>query len=132
MSDKPSMQLSHFAVALRSEEQSDAFFQGLIGLKKVRSFTVSEDLAADLFGVTRETSVVRYGNDHFDVEVFLIGDEVLPRHPFAHVCLQVEDREAFLTKAGESNVEIRIVPRRDGSTYYLFVRDPCGNLYEII
>jgi catechol 2,3-dioxygenase-like lactoylglutathione lyase family enzyme len=125
------MKLEHCALTCFSAEEADRFFSGLLGLNKLRAFTIPGGLANDIFGESSDRDVVRYGNQDFDVEVFLLGKTSKEKLTFSHLCLQVEDREAFYEKAQQMNVEAKKIPRPDGNGYHLFVRDPTGNLYEI-
>ena len=125
------MKLEHCALTCRSAEEAESFFSGLLGLKKLRAFTIPGGLAGEIFGENSDRDVVRYGNQDFDVEVFLVGKTSEEKLTFSHLCLEVEDREAFYEKAREMKFETKKIPRPDGNGYHLFVRDASGNLYEI-
>ena len=56
------MKIEHIAVGYNSEEEADRFFIDLLGLKKIRSKSVSEDLMMKFFSVKRESKFVVYGN----------------------------------------------------------------------
>ena len=43
--------LEHIAIASNNERDSDEFFIELLGLKKIRAFTVSADLMEKFWGV---------------------------------------------------------------------------------
>lgn len=125
------MKLEHCALTCRSAEEADSFFTGLLGLKKLREFTIPKDLAGEIFGERSDRDVVRYGNRDFDLEVFITGEEYEEKRTLSHLCLEVEDGEAFIEKARQMKYDTKKIPRSDGRSYYLFVRDASGNLYEI-
>jgi catechol 2,3-dioxygenase-like lactoylglutathione lyase family enzyme len=123
--------LEHIAVSTNNEEQGDRFFIELLGLKKIRAFSVAAELTREFFGVEREIRVIRYSNDHLDVEVFVTEDDTRSKDLYTHSCLVVEDRDAFENRARSMGLEVRHVPKKGSDTYYLFVKDLFGNLYEI-
>ena len=49
------MNIEHFAIASNSEGDSDTFFMNLLGLKKERTFEVSEELM-EKFLVSRKNN----------------------------------------------------------------------------
>ncbi len=113
-----------------SERESDKFYIELIGLKKTRSFTVDKTLSEQFFGVPEDIKVVRYSNEHADIEVFI--DEKRDsnvRNPFTHLCFTVENRDIFVKKAKKLGYKVTQVSR-EPEGYYLFIEDGF-NLYEI-
>ncbi len=125
------MQIDHCAVPSRTAEDAEAFFAGLLGLKRLYSFRLPGELAVSIFDVNRELEVIRYGNDSLHVEVYLTGETDEEPPAFSHLCLLVKDRDTLARKAEEMNLEVRKVPKMEGNSYYLFIRDQAGNRYEI-
>jgi hypothetical protein len=125
------MKAEHFAVASNSEADSDKFFIGLLGLKKTRSFTVSEDLMEQFFEVKKEQKLIRYEKNELNFEVFITDDTTKSKDTFTHVCLVIEDRDNFVNKSLSMGYTTIKVIRKDGDGYYLFIKDSYGNLYEI-
>jgi catechol 2,3-dioxygenase-like lactoylglutathione lyase family enzyme len=123
------MKLHHVALQAGYEEKSDIFFTGLLGCEKLRRKNVQSDLAGPLFGLEQSYDVVDYGREGLIFEVFF--DPTVPKAlgSTAHVCLQVEDREEFASKARELGFETRIATK--GESWVLFVLDHDGNLFEI-
>jgi len=126
------MKIEHIAVGYNSEEESDEFFIGLLGLKKIRSKSVPPDLMEKFFGVKREHKFVRYGNRDSNFEVFITNDKSKAKDVFTHSCLVIENRDEFVDKASSMGFDVVKVPRKDGDGYYLFIKDSFQNLYEII
>ena len=123
------MILNHVALVCSFEQRADDFYEGVLGLKKIKSFVLSKDLAYRIFGIESEPRVVVYGNDHFTAEVF-IDDRLAERSKsFEHLCLEVKDREEFVAKCEAKHVEVNRVPK--GDALLTFVKDYDGNLFEI-
>ncbi|MFW9937883.1 MAG: VOC family protein [Candidatus Thorarchaeota archaeon] len=125
------MKIEHIAIACKNKAESDRFFINLLGLSEKRKFTVPADLMKSFFGVKEEKIVVRYGNDFFDVEVFLTEDDSRALDIFTHLCLIIEDRDKIVNDGMKMGYEVAKVPRKDSENYYLFIKDSFGNLYEI-
>ena len=125
------MKINHIAVSSNSEEKADDFFNNLLGLKKVKSFVVSDDLMEQFFKIKREQRIVRYENDVLSVEVFITDDNSQACDRFTHTCLVIEDRVSLIERARKLNIEVIKVPRKDGDNFYLFLKDFYGNLFEI-
>jgi catechol 2,3-dioxygenase-like lactoylglutathione lyase family enzyme len=125
------MKLEHIAVAAHSEEQADAFFVALLGLNRTRTSSVPADMMRDLFGVERETPMLRYAGEGLDVEVFVTGDDRKALDTFTHCCLVVDDRERFCRQAQSRGLSVIRVPKKSGDGSVVFVNDFYGNRYEI-
>lgn len=123
------MRLNHVALVCSSEQRADDFYEGVLGLRKIKSFVLDKDLAHRIFGIEREPRVVVYGNDRFTAEVFI--DDRIPKGntSFKHLCLEVKDREEFVAKCEAMNVEVNRIPK--GGGLLTFVKDYDGNLFEI-
>jgi catechol 2,3-dioxygenase-like lactoylglutathione lyase family enzyme len=124
------MKIDHIAVASNSIEDSDKFFTDLLGLKKSRFFTVSEDLMEQFFGVKKVYDFARYDNDKIAVEVIITADDSKTRDIFTHSCLIVDDLDDTINQASSMGFTTIKVPRKD-SGYYYFIKDSYGNLYEL-
>lgn len=125
------MQIEHIAVSSNTEHDSDAFFIELLGLKKARSFNVAADLMEKFFSINKEQKIIRYENESVGFEVFITEDDSKAKDIFTHSCLIIEDRDNFTEKAKSMGYTTIIVPREDRDSYYLFIKDLYGNLYEV-
>jgi catechol 2,3-dioxygenase-like lactoylglutathione lyase family enzyme len=123
------IKLNHVALCCSSEKRADGFYQGILGLDRIKTSVLSAELADRLFGLEMECPLLLYGNDQFQVEVFLTDPPQTSRPGFAHTCLEVHDRDAFIKKCEAMNVVINLVPKSD--RLLLFVQDEDGNLFEI-
>lgn len=123
------MRLNHVALVCSSEQRADDFYEGLLGLSKIKSFVLGEDLAEQIFEVPGECRIMLYGNDKFAVEVFVANRAQGSASPFVHLCLEVKNREEFLAKCDAMGLRVKRVPK--GDFFLTFVQDYDGNLFEI-
>ena len=123
------MRLHHIALVCRSEENAARFYEGILGLKKIKASTVEEGLVEKIFGTPRKCQIILYGNENFAVEVFLTDSTGERNSPFAHHCLEVQDRESFLLKCRSAGLTVNLIPK--GESELLFVEDYDGNLFEV-
>lgn len=125
------MKIEHIALASNSEQESDKFFLDLLGLEKLRNFTVSSDKMRGFFGVNEAHNFIRYGKGEFSVEIIVTNKKELVKDRFTHSCIVVEDGIKLLEKAEAMGYKTIKVPRDKGNGYYLFLKDSFGNLFEI-
>jgi catechol 2,3-dioxygenase-like lactoylglutathione lyase family enzyme len=123
------MRFHHAAVVCSSPETSDRFYEGILGLKKVKSFTLNSALSEQIFETARECGIIFYADETLAVEVFLDISTPTERSPFLHLCLEVEDREAFLEMCHAKGVRVNRVQK--GDSLLAFIEDYDGNLFEI-
>jgi catechol 2,3-dioxygenase-like lactoylglutathione lyase family enzyme len=123
------MQLNHVALVCSSEENANDFYGGILGLQRMRTSVLPNDLARQIFGIDRECQMLVYGNDRFTAEVFVAENLPGGERSFEHVCLEVEDVEAFVVECEAGGVTVNRVLK--GERLLTFVRDFDGNLFEI-
>ena len=123
------MKLHHAALVCRSQENADRFYEGILNLQKVKTALLKSDLAMRLFGVDVPCPLILYGNEELAIEIFVTDRIPSGGSPVSHLCIQVEDREAFLGVCRSAGVAINIVPK--GEAQVCFVEDFDGNLFEI-
>ena len=88
-----------------------------------------KDLSKQLFKVDSEIQIINYGDDKLGFEIFIFDQKQGSASKIEHICLEVEDRHAFLEKCRSQEIEILQVPKGDG--FVVFVQDYDGNLFEI-
>jgi catechol 2,3-dioxygenase-like lactoylglutathione lyase family enzyme len=124
------MRIGHIALVSSSEEKANRFYKDGLGLKELRSTIIPASLSKSLFGIDQEFRVIDFGNEQIKFEVFIVNHEgVLPSRKVDHICLEVEDREAFLKKCKEMGFEVPLVPK--GDSLVIFLKDGESNLFEI-
>jgi catechol 2,3-dioxygenase-like lactoylglutathione lyase family enzyme len=123
------MRLHHGALVSSSEAHADKFYGGILKLRKIKSASLSRDLAAKIFDLDLECQFILYGSEDMAIEVF-VTDRITDKAPtLIHLCLEVEDREEFAETCRENGLEVNLIPR--GETQLCFVRDFDGNIFEI-
>jgi catechol 2,3-dioxygenase-like lactoylglutathione lyase family enzyme len=124
------MRIGHIALVSSSEEKANRFYKEALGLKEIRSTVILASLSKSLFGIDQEFKVIDFGNEQIKFEVFIGNhEEVFPLRKLDHICLEVEDREAFLIKCSGMGFEVLQVPK--GDSLVIFLKDGEGNLFEI-
>ena len=123
------MRLNHVALVCSSEENANDFYGGILGLQRMRTSVLPKDLARQIFGMDRECQMLVYGNDRFTAEVFVAENLPGGEGSFEHVCLEVEDVEAFVAACKAEGVTVNRVLK--GERLLTFIRDFDGNLFEI-
>ena len=123
------MLLKHVALVCSSEEKSDKFYESLLGLKKVRSKMIPSTLSKQIFNLDSEFKIIDYAVDEIHFEVFISNQKVADDKKIEHICLEVDNLEAFLNKCNDMGVKILQIPKEKG--FLTFISDYDGNLFEI-
>jgi catechol 2,3-dioxygenase-like lactoylglutathione lyase family enzyme len=123
--------LEHFAVSANSVDEADKFFVTLLELEKTRDFEVNAELIDQFFGVNSDQRLLRYEDDNIAAEVFINKEKKKAENLFSHVCLVIDNRDELIQKAKELGYKVIKVPRNNSDSYYLFLHDAFGNIYEI-
>lgn len=122
------MKLRHVALVCSSEENAHRFFGNVLGLKKSEPKRLPRTLSKAIFDVDAEIEIVNYQDDEVHFEIFI---DPAPQgvRPLVHVCLEVDDRDAFLQRCREAGARIVQVPK--GDSLLTFVGDADDNLFEL-
>ncbi len=123
------MKVHHIALVCQSEENADRFYQDILGLERIRSFTVSAELSKGCFGFDQSYQAMTYVRDEMNFEVFVIDKPTVIHPRLHHVGLEVEDLRGFLDKCREMQVEIAEVSKGEG--VITMIKDFDGNVFEI-
>lgn len=123
------MRLKHVALVCTSEEKSDKFYQGLLGLEKSEPKTLPAVLSKSIFNLDSELVIINYLNEHLHFEIFITDRSKDRTGQIEHYCLEVGNLEDFINKCKILGVEIAQIPIGDSTL--TFVKDFDGNLFEI-
>ena len=123
------MLLKHAALACSSEENSDKFYQDLLGLNKSEPKTLPADLSKAIFNLDAELQIINYADENIHFEMFIAGQNRNNPGQIEHLCLEVDDLEIFIEKCLNLKVEIFQIPK--GNKTLIFIKDFDGNLFEI-
>ena len=122
------MKLIHVALACRSEQNSDRFYQDLLGLPKIRSKTIPPSLAKQIFDRDEEFRIIDYANESLHFEIFVDPQRRTEQGRLEHVCLEIADLEGFVKNCREVGAGVLQVPKGADSQLtfivinYIFVR----------
>jgi catechol 2,3-dioxygenase-like lactoylglutathione lyase family enzyme len=123
------MRLHHAALISSSEANADKFYEGILELRKIKTSLLTNNLAVEIFNMDVKCPLILYGNQDFAIEVFVTNQIPDKKAPFTHLCLEVEDREKFLTRCRSNGLEVNLIAK--GDSQICFVQDFDGNLFEI-
>jgi len=123
------MVLEHVALVCGSKENSDKFYEKLLGLTKINSKILPRELSRQIFDLDSELQVINYADDTTRFEIFINSKESSDVKRIEHVCLEIEDMEAFIKKCHAMEAEILQIQK--GDRLLLFIKDFDGNLFEI-
>ncbi|MCG2775844.1 MAG: VOC family protein [Desulfobacterales bacterium] len=123
------MLLKHVALECSSEEVADRFYKNLLGLRKMPSKIIPSALSKKIFNLDIEYKVTIYMDDITQFEIFVSNQKRPKDKRVEHVCLEVDDLEAFLNKCNDMGVKILQIPKEGG--FLTFISDYDGNLFEI-
>ena len=123
------MELLHFSVANKTEEEAEKFYSNFLKLKKISDFIIPEKITEEIFGLTKRVKVIKYQGNNYEIEVFILDKFKLEEPLTSHVCFSVEKFDSFIEKAKEMGIEIVTSETKEKVIY--FVKDFSGNLFEI-
>ncbi|MCP2604666.1 VOC family protein [Candidatus Aminicenantes bacterium AH-873-B07] len=123
------MEINHIALICSSEEVADKFYKNFLGLNKIRTFIVSSNMAYKIFNFIREYKVILYSNNQIKIEVFIDEEYKGNKNSISHICIEVKSREELISKAKKFGIHYLKIPKQD--SFYLFIRDHDGNLFEV-
>ena len=123
------MKLHHMAIVCSSIERADRFYEGVLGLKKLKSGTLDRAFGEQLFGISQDCEMILYGNQDLRIEVFVTVSDPEMKTPYHHICLEIEDRKSFVKKCEQAGVTVKRFSK--GDYLIIFIEDYDGNLFEI-
>ncbi len=123
------MRVSHVALASTSEENADRFYRDILGLKKMRTVSVSASVMKSIFGLNEECKKTDYEDAEIRFEIFFTGQQ--PRRTISpdHVCLEIDELETFLKNCNAMGVEVIRVAKGDSTV--IFIKDFDGHFFEV-
>jgi catechol 2,3-dioxygenase-like lactoylglutathione lyase family enzyme len=121
--------LNHVGVINKNEEEAILFYQGFLGLDKIRDFIVSSELSHQLFGISQEIKVLVFVKETVKIEVFIYPEFSVAAPNIAHAGFFIDNLADLIDKARGKGIEV-ISGDHSGRTVY-FVKDFSGNLIEI-
>lgn len=124
---EPETTLNHVALECADKDKADLFFVNILGMQKVKSSTLPDDLSDAIFGIKSRVGMEVYDNGRVKMEVFITGKN--KPSGYEHTCIDVKDRKAFIKRCAKHGIEPMVIKR--GGKDLLFVRDFSNNLFEV-
>lgn len=119
--------LNHIALQYDNKKDAEIFFSDILGIKKIRSFSLTEEFSNEIFGIDQPVDIDVFDNGDIRFEIFYT--DIKNNLSFTHVCIEIDDKELFIDKCKKNGLKPYFVKK--GEKNLLFVRDFSDNLYEI-
>ena len=119
--------INHVALQFSDKEKADIFFNEILGMTKLKTFTVSEELSENIFGIKKSVEVEVYDNGETRFEVFI--KDLIRNYGYEHTCIEISNKKEFIARCRKYGIEPLIV-KKEGKDL-LFVKDFSNNLYEV-
>jgi catechol 2,3-dioxygenase-like lactoylglutathione lyase family enzyme len=122
------MKLNHIALNIKGENELIDFYQNIFGFQPEYQFDLNLDMAMKIFNIENQPKVYLYKNDNLVLELFVYPESTI--QGFAHICLEMADREKIAQKGEKAGYPITRIQRKDKPDI-LFIRDKAGNIIEL-
>jgi catechol 2,3-dioxygenase-like lactoylglutathione lyase family enzyme len=122
------IKLNHIGLNIQSKTELVDFYQNILDLDFEYQFELNSDFASKIFGIEKQPEVFHYKNEHLSLELFVYPDNY--RQVFAHICIEVTDREIIAEKCKNARYPVTRIERKDKPDI-LFIRDKAGNIFEL-
>ncbi|MDD2476119.1 MAG: VOC family protein [Dysgonamonadaceae bacterium] len=122
------MKLNHIALHIQNKEELIDFYQNILGFKLEYQYKIDSTLASTIFDIEEQTEIFRYSKDNLHLELFVATNKTILG--FAHVGMDVEDREVIIGKCHKAGYQITRVERTEKQDL-VFVSDKAGNKFEL-
>ena len=119
--------LHHVALQCFDRQKAEIFFTKILGLPKVKNFTLSDDLSDSIFGIKSSVEIDVYEDGTTRFEVFI--DSSGKKTGYEHTCIEVTNRKEFISRCKKYGIEPAVI-KKEGKDL-LFVMDFSGNLFEV-
>lgn len=120
--------LQHVALECASTQLADIFFIKVLGIPKVKSTMLSQELCSSIFQIDRAVPMETYDNGTARFEVFISADP--KKSSFGHIGLVIDNISDFVARCKDHGLTPFFVQK--GEKQLLFVRDFSENLFEVI
>jgi len=122
------MKLNHIGLNIQRKEDLVDFYQNILGFNLEYQFELNTVFASKIFGLDKQPEIFLYSKENLHLELFVYSGKTTLG--FAHICMEVIDREIIAKKCEHANYPVIRIPRNDKPDI-LFIRDHAGNLFEL-
>lgn len=121
------MNLEHIALNIADLKEIESFYCEILGMSEIRHFVLDKNLAREIFGIEKETTVFQLKKNEIVLEIFLIPERL--ENGFSHLCISISDREEIASKADQNGYSCMRMKR--GNSDMIFIKDKSGNIFEL-
>ncbi len=123
------LNLHHVCIRVSNLRKSEVFYQGFLGLEKLREFTVAAEDAQTLLNISQECHFMDFAAGPGRLEIFTTTGAMPLPAPGNHFCLALTNREKLLQRLIEANITVRETMRE--GRQIVFIHDPDNNVLEL-
>ncbi len=120
--------VQHVALECASVQSADTFFIKVLGVPKVKSTLLPQELCVSIFQTDRSVQMETYDNGKARFEIFI--NPGLLKSSFVHIGVMVDNKADFVARCQQHGLKPFFIQKE--KKQLLFVRDFSGNLFEII
>lgn len=120
--------LNHIGLHIKSREELVDFYQNILGFHREYQFELSSVLASKIFDIDKQSEVFYCKNGNVCFELFVHAEKA--PQGFAHICIDVIDREIIAKKCGDAGYPVTRIERSDKPDI-LFIEDKSENIFEL-
>ena len=121
------MKLEHVALHVKDRREISDFYQDILGMELVRSFTLDRKLASDIFWLKESPEVFLMQKDQLQFEIFLSPAQ--NTRGFSHVCISSTHRDEMIENASRHSYRVLRLKREYSDLVFLW--DHFGNAFEV-
>ena len=122
------MKLNHIALSIQNKEELRDFYEDILRFRFEYQYNVDASLSLTLFGIKKPAEVFRYSKNNLHLELFVANAKITPA--FAHIGIDVSDREVIVEKCKKAGYPLTRVERKEKYDL-LFISDKAGNKFEL-
>ena len=122
------MKLNHIALSIQNKEELRDFYEDILRFRFEYQYNVDASLSLTLFGIKKPAEVFRYSKNNLHLELFVAIEKTIPA--FAHIGIEVENREVIEDKCKKAGYQVIRVERKEKYDL-VFVSDKAGNKFEL-
>ena len=117
----------HVALHYSDRKKAETFFTKILGLPLFKTFSLTEELSNEIFGIKEEVIVDVYANEDAYFEIFIT--KIQTKQGYKHICIEINSKEEFIERCRKYDIEPIFVKK--GEKTLLFIKDYSDNLFEI-
>jgi len=121
------MNLEHVALNIADPEEIESFYCEILGMSEIRHFVLDKNLAREIFGIEKETTVFQLQKNEILLEIFIIPERF--ENGFSHLCISISNREEIANMADQNGYSCMRLKRGDSDM--IFIMDKSGNIFEL-